>query len=219
MAIEIYIFVHNKLSYNFFKLNNPYVYKYCKIVWLGENVNIPNEINSTNIIIPCTLGYNIEKYKTFLTFTGWYAISKNFISKSNYVGFFEYDVKFNTNPFDLKLTGENTIYGCFKRDLPDPLFLDKFPNMWNTVLLCVYGKILNKQTYWAPTTNFIVTHEFLVMFVDWFYKKIEDIKQMPNHAHFMERAINIFAWSKKYKIEILENLIYHYNSNSHQLSL
>jgi hypothetical protein len=211
--IQIYIICHNQESFDFAPKDDRFKY-----ILVGNDVKFPKNISTNRLIIPCTLPRHIEHFKSLLTFTAWYALAKNFITNTKFVGIFEYDIKFKTDPFKLDVElNENTIYGCFKRDLPDQLYLDAVPFLKDK-MLPFSADVALQQKFWCPTSNFIVPVTFLKEFVDWYMDIVPKILENKQHPHFHERAINVYAANFGFKTEVI-NLIDHLQFNSHQYTL
>ena len=217
-SLTNYIVFHDKESFNHFHDNNKDLDKTdFKFINVGKRV-VANDVyliqgtyfyNCINAI-----GYtnNIELHKSLLTFTAWYLLAKNDICRTDYIGIYEYDVKFLSDPNEIELN-KNTIYGFNKRELPDHLYLDGLPNLKR-----IMKDELTPQTYWNATSNFIMHKDFLIKFVDWYMKFVPEILEYRNHSHFHERAINIFASKHKYKNKFVP-LLEHFQLCSHGINL
>jgi hypothetical protein len=197
-----------------FRMNNPELK--VTFILVGNKVDIPMGLDTSEIIIPLTLPNNIEKHKTLLTFTAWYALAKNRLVKTPNVGIFEYDTIFNSDPYEINFK-PGTIYGALKRDLPEWLFLDCIP-FFKNLLKPMQLDIANTLKYWSATSNLIMPDYFLSEFTEWYMQFIPKILENANHPHFHERAINVFAANYGYHIEILPYLE-HIMCNSHKIQL
>ena len=93
--METFIFVHDEniiLDYiNAKKFSNI---KNLKYVFVGNN-DVDKIKNLNNVIICKNLPHNLENYPKLTSFTGWYALWKNNLIKSNSINLFEYDVNIN----------------------------------------------------------------------------------------------------------------------------
>jgi hypothetical protein len=204
-----YIVFHDQTSFELFQENNKELDKSnIRFIYVGKDVFIHQKLVIHNA---CFGKDNIEDYPSLLTFTAWYLIANNDICPTDFVGIFEYDVKFS-HKIDIELK-ENTIYGVNKRNLPDSMFLEVLPKL---------KELMNfdesKIPYWNSTSNFIMPMKFLKEFVDWYMAFIPEILGIDKHSHFHERAINIFAANNGYKNETIEG-IEHLELNSHGIRL
>lgn len=216
MNLTNYIVSHDIISYDYFYKNNgEYIGKVENIlVGTRQKYSLMDE---RNFLGAAAMHINIEHYPSLLTFTAWYLLAKNDICETDFIGIFEYDVKFLSLPeIELK---EDTIYGFIQRPLPDPngLYLDATPQFRN-LLPKDKIQIAQNQPYWNATSNFIVHKNFLIKFVDWYMGFIPNILQYYNHAHYHERAINYFAANEGYKNETLP-ILQHAQLNSHNIQL
>jgi len=127
-----------------------------------------------NIIISRELPENIEDKSKFLTFTAWYAISKNrLFLEYEYICLFEYDVSLCPD-FESKMTEmisqQNDIrYDVFSfSKLKRFFFWDINPKLFYPYLekKKVWYDILN---LWYDSTNQCIRRELLDEFVDWYY--------------------------------------------------
>lgn len=205
MELTNFIIYHNKESHDLFIENNPeFSNEFTHLLQVGNN-------EKHHGIYAKELPNNIEHIPELLAFTGWYAVAANNLCNTDYIGLFEYDVKFKD--VDFKLT-KTSILGVKRRPLPDIMYLDsikKFKNKLTSEEL----EIAESQPYWNTSTNFIMPVEFFKNFVNWF---IEITKDIPINPHIHERAINVFAAINGYRNETID-LIEHLQLNSHKIPL
>jgi hypothetical protein len=177
------------------------------------DLNIINRFYEVN-----ALDFNIEHYKTLLTFTAWYAIAKNaHMFKSDYVGLFEYDCEFKKDISELKSKlNDNTIIGFIERTTSEELYLPRIVNFVNLLPTKCIEKALQVPT-WSATTNVIVPRKFLIDFVEWYEEFIPKLLQFKNHPHVHERAINIFAANNSYNVHCYPEYLRHIQLNSHNI--
>lgn len=208
MSLTNFVVFHNQESLDYFRANNPGFE--CEFILVGQN---PPEIKGLDKYhIAANLPRNLEHLPSLLTFTAWYAISKNQLYDKYFVGIYEYDVKF-TGKIPEDELWEDCISGFIKRNLPDKLFLDVCPGIKN-----ILGINSFNQPFWNATSNFIMSYKFLTQFVNWYICLVPEILKYHNHSHFHERMINIFAYEYGYfnkNLPILE----HAQLNSHKQSL
>ena len=211
MNLTNYIVFHDNESLTYFIENNQDLMSIFEFINVGLNIS-PLEVNPSSYIKAYSWLDNIELHKSLLTFTAWYLLAKNDICRTDYIGIYEYNVKFLSDPNEIELN-KNTIYGFNKRELPDHLYLDGLPNLKR-----IMKDELTPQTYWNATSNFIMHKDFLIKFVDWYMKFVPEILEYRNHSHFHERAINIFASKHKYKNKFVP-LLEHFQLCSHGINL
>ena len=214
MNLTNYIIFHDQKSFDYFSEINPSYKDEVSYIFVGED----KVFTINGVINPYFAKHNIEHYPSLLTFTAWYLLAKNDICKTDYIGLFEYDVEFLSNPNDIELS-KDTIYGSMARNLPDKngLYLESVPQ-FAKLLTSKEIEIARKQPFWNATSNFIVHKEFLIKFVDWYMQFIPEILGLKKHSHFHERAINVFAANNGYKNEYIQ-LINHYQVCSHGINL
>ena len=93
--METFIFVHDEnIILDYINANKFSKIKNLKYVFVGNN-EIEKIKNLDNVIICRDLPYNLENYPKLTSFTGWYALWKNNLIKSNFINLFEYDVNLN----------------------------------------------------------------------------------------------------------------------------
>lgn len=219
MNISNFIVCHNIKSFNYFIKNNEdadHLYNYMIVGDLEKLRKFYFDINlQYPVFLAAMFDKEIEKYHTLLSFTAWYCISRNRLAKSGYVGIFEYDVIFkkSINP---KMLKPDTIIGFNRRNLPDKMFLDLVPG-FTKLLKPEEKQKADELPFWSAGSNLIMPVKFMDEFVNWYMNFIPGILAYDNHPHFHERAINVFAAIKGYKIETID-LIEHKNLNSHGIS-
>jgi hypothetical protein len=216
--LSIYIVCHNEKAFKTFKSlgNEEYIDK-CNYILVGiDKYDKFKGMDNLNTIIPIHLPYNIEQHISLLTFTAWYALVKNDLVKTDFVGIFEYDVQFTRNPFPLEFD-KNSIYGASYRDIPDYMFLETVPYL-KRLLTPRETETADRMRFWMPSSNMIMPEKFLVDFVEYYTDLIPKIMDSKCHSHFHERMINLFAVMEGYKLEPCD-IIHHKQYNSHGLNL
>lgn len=215
--LELYVVCHNKESFDYFVQLNPTVHKRFKYILVGNYKEKPDWFVK-NGIIANLLADNIEEFKTLLTFTAWYALVKNNLIKSKYIGIFEYDCEILDDVFDYaEYIDDNSLIAFKARMFPDRVFMKYIPE-FNELLPIEYKEALKGKMFWGTTSNFIMPIKFIYDFVDWYCDFIPDILPIENHPHIHERAINIYAFKNDYRI-ILKKGLMHYQLCSHKIRL
>lgn len=176
-------------------LNTRIKYPDSTIFFVGSSdVSQPD----SKIIISRDLAINIEDKPKLLTFTAWYAISKNqLFQEYDYICLFEYDVNLEPN-FEEKL--KNTIQN--ETELPDVISFFKIERyfFWDINPHLFYHFLNNKKAKydicneWYNTTNHCMKREILDEFVNWYYPSCIDLwlldRKMISWYH--ERFFSVF---------------------------
>jgi hypothetical protein len=166
------------------------------ICFVGSSEILQEYQEDSKIIIVRDLAINIEDRPKFLTFTAWYAISKNGLFKEyDYLAIFEYDVVLEEG-FDTKLREkcilENPDVVSFLK-IERYFFWDIHPKLFYHFLDEKKKKydICNK---WYPTTNHCMKRKVLDDFVNWYYPGCIDFwvldRKMVSWYH--ERFFSVF---------------------------
>lgn len=197
-------------------------YPHSSILFVSQNdLNI--DINKhKNIIIVRELKDNIENYPILLSFTAWYAISKNkLFSDKEYLCIFEYDVHIDNSflqKIDKSIKDHQPNCLSFVRNLDGHKF-EADINIHN-IRLFVDEEYPQHET-WYPTTNHCLKRNLLDNFVNWYYPKCiyfllkEDLIHLP---WYHERLFNVYLYLYVTKKMYIEGLI-HIQNNSHNSSL
>ncbi len=168
------------------------------ILFVGQN---KCKIINDNIIIVRDLQYNIEHYPLLLTFTAWYAISKNNLYKDkDYLCIFEYDVIFNEELLkNINLTIENNQPKCisFLKNLNGVHF--NIDINVNNICLFTKNNNYNINNTWFATTNHCLKRDLLNEFVDWYYPQcIDNLMHLDRNKipWYHERLFNVYLYEK-----------------------
>ena len=197
--ITNYIIIHDQDSLDWFIQHNPDIWHKFEFILVGNkdyknNFLILSEDKSGRFKFHVAKDYpnNIENQSKLLAFTAWYLIANNDICKTEYVGLFEYDVIFNEYP-DF-IPEENTIYGFCRRELPDEMYLKAVPDL-RKLLYQDELHIAENLYGWNASSNFIISKEFLIEFVLWYYDFIIDYDLLSHKlvSHYQERLVNFYA--------------------------
>jgi hypothetical protein len=191
--LEIYIVCHDRKSYELFKENNKHIdISKFKFILVGDYNWDESFLYDQNNIIANLLLDNIEKHKSLLTFTAWYALIKNNLIKTEYVGIFEYDCIFKRDIFEIeKDLNKNNLIGFYPVSTTH-LYLDLIPEFCN-LLPFEYIDVAMKERLWIASTNMILPVNFMGEFVDWYLQFVPEILKFEKHPHYHERGVNIFA--------------------------
>lgn len=202
-------------SNHFRNLSN---YRYLLV---GESKKIESDFLE-KIIVCERLPHNIEPLKNLLTFTSWYAIVKNNLSKTEYVTIFEYDVDIKKNlSFDL---GNFDAIGYVDYLIDSEKSFRDYPPYIGEYVKKLKMANHEQEIYnlygsdkWACTTNFTLKNSFLSDFVDYYYNLIieDDIYHKVKQAHIHERMITMFCLINKKKIKIEDGYLDHFGKLSH----
>lgn len=227
---QTFIFCHNQDIILGFeehgKFKNLYNYTY---VFLG-NKDVNKLSNLNNVIIARELPFNLEQYPKFTSFTGWYALWKNNLIKSDYINLFEYDIILNQNiEQNLVRLYENKIdmlgYVPFGMNnyhfINNPRWVEDIhmgiKKVYNQDILGFFKKIISKNpnSIWSSTSNTTFKQNVFHDYMKWFEPLIPFLIDSETSGHAHERSITFFAYLRNKKIMILNGLLKHFQMNSH----
>ena len=225
--METFIFVHDQnIVLDFIRVGKFSNLENVKYVFVGSKP--VDKIKDLNQVIVCRdLEHNIEQFPNLTSFTGWYALCKNNLIKSNQVSLFEYDI--NTSS-DLQTKINNSfdegfdVVGYIPLGIHD---INYIRNMqWSAKMITSLGSVygINLQNFLnslpntttiSMTSNHSMTKDALYQYMDWMSPMLDEIKKSYFSGHEVERSISIFYLIKQLKYKILENNISHFQFNSH----
>lgn len=218
-TLDIFIVCHNQQSLELFKENNKHIdISKFKFILVGNWEGVGEEFKEEHIVASF-LPDNIERFEKLLTFTAWYALTRNNLIKSDYVGIFEYDCIFKDDIFKLKGELEkNCIIGFNPRVTNEHLYLNIIPEFCN---LLSKGEIkkAKKNNYWNATTNMILPINFLEGFVSWYLEYVIKILKYTKVSHYHERAVNVLAANMDIDYKFFQSYVEHKQLMSHGISL
>lgn len=228
--IETFIVVHSQDIINDYaqiqKFNN---FPNVKYVFVGSG-SLDKISDLSNIIVARDLPINIENIPNLVAFTAWYALIKNNLITSEYVNLFEYDVNYTSNCSDIineNINADVDVIGYFPTEIGDynfyqnPIFCKPLTESIRTRLnvdieqyiLDLYNKTPSLK--WSATTNFTWKTTALKQYIGWVEQFIEDIKDIPQCGHMVERSISFYILLHKLQQYIIPNIITHLQLNSH----
>lgn len=227
---ETFIFIHDQDYLLDFekknKLGNLYSYKY---VFLG---NRPTDKikNLDNVIIARNLEYNIEQYPKLTSYTGWYALWKNNLITKKYVNLFEYDVIFNENieqylhrfryeHFDMVgyVPVSMMNFHFIQNERWVEHIIPSIKKHYGIDIYNVFNTIIsqNPNSIWSSTSNTTFKTEVFKKYMKWFEPIFEDVKLTETAGHAHERSLTFFSTLNKKNFVITENLLKHFQLDSH----
>lgn len=217
--LDIYIVCHNHESFELFKENNKHIdISKFKFILVGKWEGVSEEFKN-NHIVASFLPDNIERFDKLLTFTAWYALSRNNLINSEYVGIFEYDCIFHKDIFELERElDKNCIIGFNPRYTNEHLYLNIIPEFCN-LLSKNEVKIAKRNSFWNATTNMILPVDFLDKFVSWYLGYVIKILNYQKVSHFHERAVNILVANMDMGYKFFEDYVEHQQLCSHKIEL
>ena len=230
-AIDTYIFVHDQniiLDYlNVGKFND---FDNLKYVFVG---NRPTDKVSKldNVIIANKLPVNIENIPKLTSFTGWYALCKNNLIKSDYVNLFEYDINYSDSFVEKNkslIKNKPDAIGYFNLSAKHPLFIQE--KMYSDVLvediknktgvdifeLTNHYLKRNPNLLWQNTSNSSWEVSVLKEYVEWAEQFIDVLSKFEYAGHAIERSISFFYYIKKLNVSLTNGLLEHLQLNSHK---
>jgi len=226
--IETFVFIHDQdLLLELIHTNKFSQFKNLTWVFLGMK-NTEKIKNLSNLIIVNQLENNIEEYPKFTSFTGWYALCKNDLIKSEFVNLFEYDVIVNRNismkEFDFS---ETQFIGYFPMSVSDPVFIDmekyssplinSIKNKTNIDVINIINS-LPKNYSWSSSSNSTWNVDVLKNYITWFESYIDDIKDDKYCGHMFERSISFYHFINEIKYHLTIGFMEHLQINSHGTS-
>jgi hypothetical protein len=216
--IDYFIICHNKSLIPDTVHNLPNY----KILLVG---NQNNNTEYQNLIQCSQLEYNIENYPLLCSFTGWYAVAKNFADSYKKVCLLEYDVQI-TDQFD-KINQRynnmnNSIVSYDKTLLHHYVFYKSTPwleialkKVYNIQLIELLNSKMKNIVYWPVSTNHMLDMSTLISFIDWFMPMAELFKNDKLGSYVHERAFFIYCVLNDIRIEFSLNNLKHYQLCSH----
>lgn len=193
------------------------------IILVGDNEIDEKYTSYSKLIVARELENNIEHEKKLLTFTAWYAISKNnLFSEYDYVCILEYDAIIVNDFENIVLneckTKEYTVYS-FIDHYVDGIYTDIDCNILRNYLTQqnIDPHFENYISYWGSSSNQCVRRNFLCEFVDFYYNSYSFIKNehYSNLSWYHERVFMIYLLNKRINYKLLRNILSHSQSNSH----
>lgn len=158
-----------------------------------------------NVIVARDLSDNIEACSNLLSFTGWYAVAKNGLTRAPWVALLEHDVRLAADfvPKTLdSLRANRTVLGYVPFSFSHPMYLHATPWLIPSLRIA-HGIDLPKlvRDYlatggvdrWTATTNASLPTAELERFVDWFLPVSRVFHHDPIGAHVHERALPVFC--------------------------
>ena len=225
--METYIFVHNQsIILDFIeskKFNDLGLVKY---VFLGDS-SIDKIENLENVIVCRNLKFNIETYPYLTSFTGWFALWKNNIIKTDVVNLFEYDVNISKNlkgVIETNIQSGCQILGYLPLSVRDINYVrePKWISQIQKSLKKVYGiniydfvNSLEGSTEVSVTSNHTFKIETFNDFMNWVFPMLDDIKLSHYSGHEIERSISFYYLTNKINYCITKGNIDHLQLNSH----
>lgn len=231
-SISTYIFVHDQqiildceASGKFKDLPS------LKYVFLGQRP-IDKISAREDVIIARNLEHNIEQHYFFCSFTGWYALWKNDLIKTDYVNLFEYDIDIQKGFAEKAQEIISEKYN-FIGYIPLPIavnFINSGP--YSSGLRYSIGKHYNidglkmvrkmkkenRKSKWSSTSNSTFDAQTFNEYMAWFEKLINDLKEDKLSGHAHERSLTIFCFTHNKSAFITEGILTHRMANSHGLT-
>lgn len=193
--------------------------------WLFVGNRDTGSLTDNSIIICKNLEKNIEHHPYLCSFTAWYAVAKNNLSKSNNITLIEYDTTIKSNnSFHYQLNHDNQII-CYSITLFDHYVFYKSTPWLEISLKQIYGIDLyqfiqdykTQYQFWPTTTNITLSKNTLNRFVDWFLPMTEIFRHDPLGAYVHERAFFVFCVLNKIEPQYSPNTLDHQQASSHKI--
>jgi len=226
MTIETFIFVHDqKIILDFIKNDKFKNLPNLKFLFLGSG-EIDKIRDLQNVIISRELEYNIENYPKLTSFTGWYSIWKNNLSKSDFINLFEYDITIseNFNETQNKKLIKNTILGYIPFSPHNHNFIGHSPWIYElgqsiqkkyNINIKEFLKSVPNDFICSMTSNHTFDIGTFKKYMEWMEPMIDDIKISNFSGHMTERSISLFYILNGVKSVVIPNVLFHFQLNSH----
>jgi hypothetical protein len=195
--IDYFIIGHNEfvLENAFEQLPNV------KKILVGEK---HTHINKT--ICCLCLKDNLEHFPKLCSFTGWYAISRNFLYTNDIISLLEYDVMLSNSFHDINLSlieskSKNNFVISYNKTLTNHYVFYKSTPWLELSLLQTYGinlmdfveSVKNRYPYWPTTTNITMSSNVLFNFIEWFLPMTKYFNHDILGSYVHERAFFIYC--------------------------
>jgi hypothetical protein len=193
------------------------------IIFVGNKEIDEKYLSYSKLIIARNLEDNIEHESKLLTFTAWFAISKNnLFIEYDYTCILEYDVEL-INGFESILFNEcksknNSVFS-FRDHYVDAIYTDIDINVLKMYLMQQHIDPMFEFyiSYWGSSSNQCVLRNILVEFVDFYYNSYLFIKNKDYEklSWYHERVFMIYLKNKNIDFKLLPDILSHGHLNSH----
>lgn len=228
--VQTFIFIHDqKIILDFIEKKRFSEFEDLTWVFLGDG-EIDNIKHLSNLIHCRTLSENIENYKNLTSFTGWYALYKNNLINSTYVNLLEYDINYVEEFIDINkeiIKKDFDFIGYVTTPISDPNYI-KFTKFSDKLVKSIYEKTnidilkiindMNPNSVWSSSSNSTWKTSTLINYMEWFNQFLDDIVESEYCGHMHERSISFYYIINKLSIFLTNNLIKHFQLNSHNTS-
>jgi hypothetical protein len=198
--------------------------KDCRFLFVGNKQHGLIE-GLSDVVICEKLTHNIEQYPKLCSFTAWYAVSENQLSKNKYSCLLEYDVELAEDFYSenlKRIKSESEAYGYLREPINDLMFTRSTPWLdvftiknYNMDIDKFIDSFCDEYPFWYCTTNFLIKNEVLSAFNKWFYQLSDSFKKENLGSYMHERMLNIYFILNYYKIDLIPHKLKHYQFCSH----
>lgn len=196
----------------------------CKLLYVGQK-NLKKKYE--DVYVCKDMKKNIEEYPQFLSFTAWYAISKNTIEEEDNleesIAIFEYDCAPKSKESILNLEQDSKMFDIVGTSkLSTYFYTDVEKNVLDSVIeklnLCVPQNLI-----WFPSTNFVIKRKILNEFVDLYWPFALQLNTLDpeNVKYYHERVFSAFLAQKIKDFHIktcVSTAFKHFQAGSHNIS-
>lgn len=180
-----------------------------------------------DVIVVRSLTEHIEQFRHLLTFTAWYAVVRNGLSRAERVAILEYDIEITDDFVEQTVAGldqGSAVVGYISFPLSHPMYLHA--TSWLSVALDETYDLDVEQLVrtrlaaghpdrWTATTNLAMRAETLAEFVDWFWPMTACFRDDPVGAHVHERAVPVFCHLRGIDNRWVPDVLTHAQARSH----
>lgn len=225
MTHAYYIFVHDPSIIELLEERNEFksLENYYYVLLTNKDFNVTRE----NVIVSKSYELNIEEFKHYLQFTGWYCLGANKIPTTDYITLLEYDVRVKDNTHEKILREiETTKLDCYGyARLPKTnsfLNRDVFSNGLVDYLASrniSSNDIINQpdNTEWIVTSNVTMKTSVFLKLVrsELFVNFLNYLANTKMSGHFLERFITVYLTLNRHIYGFIDDQITHYAVDSH----
>ena len=226
MTHTYYIFVHDTAIIELLEERGEF--KHLKNYYYVLLTNKDFNVTRKNIIVSKSYDLNIENYKHYLQFTGWYCLGANKIPTTDYITLLEYDVRVKDNTHERIIQEiEATELDCYgyahlpktNSFLNGDVFSNGLVDFLRTRNLSP-NNIINQSvnnTEWIVTSNVTIKTSIFLKLVrsEIFVSLLNYLSNTKMSGHFLERFITVYLTLNHYSYGFIDNQITHYAVDSH----
>lgn len=225
MTHTYYIFVHDTAIIELLEERKEFknLKNYYYVLLTNKDFNVTRD----NVIVSKSYDLNIEEFKHYLQFTGWYCLGANKIPTTDYITLLEYDVRVKDDTHERIIQEiETTKLDCYGYShLPKTNSFLNSDVFSNGLIDYLYSRnlspsdIINQpdNTEWIVTSNITIKTKVFFELVrsELFISLLNYLNNTKMSGHFLERFITVYLTLKHYNYGFIVDQITHYAVDSH----